>query len=223
MSTIAIIGGHGKVGLLTSRELSSSGHSVRSVIRNPGHAADVEAAGATPVVLDIETATPSELAASIGPVDAIIFTAGAGGGSGPERKETVDHQGARKSIGAASELGVQRFVLVSYLGADDPSSSGGDPSMAAYQRAKHAADEAVRASSLDWTIVRPGTLNDDAATRRVTIGDAITEGTTSRGNVAALLALLVTDGPAPRRVLNVIDGDTELPSAIAGDHSGSGG
>ncbi|BDZ46740.1 SDR family oxidoreductase [Naasia aerilata] len=212
MSTIAIIGGHGKVGLLTSRELASSGHSVRSVIRNPEHAAEVEASGAEAVVLDIERATPSELADALGPVDAVIFTAGAGGGSGDARKETVDHQGALKTIGAASELGVRRFAIVSYLGADEPAA---DPAMAAYQRAKHAADDAVRASSLDWTIVRPGHLNDDAPTRRVTIDDALTEGTTSRGNVAALLALLVTDAPAPRRVLNVVDGDTDLREALA--------
>lgn len=211
MSTIAIIGGHGKVGLLTSRELTSGGHTVRSVIRNPDHAAEVEATGATPVVLDIERATPSDLAAALGPVDAIIFSAGAGAGSGDARKESVDHQGALKTIGAASELGVRRFAIVSYLGADEPAS---DPAMAAYQRAKHAADEAVRASSLDWTIVRPGHLSDDQATRRVRIDDAITEGTTSRGNVAALLALLVTDVPATRRVLNVIDGDTDLREAL---------
>ena len=213
MSTIAIIGGHGKIGLLATKELADAGHTVRSIIRNPEHADEITALGATPVIVDIETATSAELAAGISSVDAIIFTAGAGGGSGPERKETVDHQGAVKSMEAATELRIQRFVLVSYIGADDPASGGDDPSMIAYQKAKKAADDALRASDLEWTIVRPGALNDDPATHLVTIDETAT-GTTSRGNTAALLALLATDRPAPWRVLNVIDGETSLEEAL---------
>lgn len=204
MSTIAIIGGHGKIGLLTSEELAADGHTVLSVIRNPQHIADVEATGATPVVIDIETATAVELAAAIGPVDAVIFSAGAGGGSGVERKETVDHQGAVKALDAATEVGATRYVIVSYIGADDPASGGDDPSMQAYQRAKHAADNTVRASRIEWTIVRPGHLTDEPA-GPVTIDESVTGGTTSRASVAQLLALLVTTAPVPHAVLNVVD------------------
>lgn len=211
MATIAIIGGHGKIGLLTARELTEAGHTVRSVIRNPAHTADVTAMGATPVILDIEVATPEQLAAATGPVDALIFAAGAGPNSGPARKETVDHAGAVVSLEAAIALGA-RFVIVSYLGADTPAT--GDESWVAYQRAKKAADDAVRASSAEWTIVRPGTLNDDPRTGRVTIDEALSEGTTSRANTAALLALLATSRPATHRVLNVIDGDTDLVEAL---------
>lgn len=213
MTTIAIIGGHGKIGLLASDELSERGHTVLSVIRNPQHATDVEAVGAVAVVIDIESATAEELAAAIGPVDAVIFTAGAGGGSGVERKETVDHQGAITSLDAATELGANTFVIVSYIGADDPASGGDDPSMQAYQRAKAAADNAVRASSLEWTIVRPGGLTDSPA-GGIAVGDV--SGRTSRASVARVLALLVTESPLPRTVLNVIDGDTEIGAALAG-------
>jgi len=211
--TIAIIGGHGKIGLLASDELSTAGHTVLSVIRNPDHATDVESAGAVAVVIDIESATAEELAAAIGPVDAVIFTAGAGGGSGVERKETVDHQGAVKSLDAATELGAKSFVIVSYIGADDPASGGDDPSMIAYQAAKHAADEAVRASDLDWTIVRPGGLTD-ASVGGIAVGDVT--GSTSRASVARVLALLVTETPLPKTVLNVIDGPTEIEKALSG-------
>ena len=212
-TTIAIIGGHGKIGLLTSAELAASGNTVLSVIRNPDHATEVEATGATAVVIDIETATSEELAAAIGPVDAVIFTAGAGGGSGAERKETVDHQGAVKSLDAATEVGASRFVIVSYLGADDPASGGDDPSMIAYQQAKAAADDAVRASDIDWTIVRPGGLTDEPA-GGVTVGDSVTSGSTSRASVASALALLVTTHPAPRTVLNIVDGDSSISDAL---------
>lgn len=216
MTTIAIIGGHGKIGLLATQELAAAGHTVLSVIRNPDHVSDVVAAGATAVVLDIETATGSELATSISGAEAIIFTAGAGGGSGAARKETVDHQGAVKSMAAAGELGIERFVQVSYIGADDASYGTEDPSFAAYQRAKAAADDALRASTLAWTIVRPGTLNDQARTGLVTIDGSLTSGETSRANVASVLAVLAVEKLAIGQVLNVIDGDTEVRSAILG-------
>lgn len=212
MSTIAVIGGHGKVGLLLSRSLTSSGHTVRSVIRNPDQADDVASTGAEPVVADIETSSAAELAAAIGAADAVVFTAGNGGKGGPERTEAVDHQGALKAMEAATQLGTDRFVVVSYLGADDPT-AGGRAGMIPYQRAKQAADDAVRASDLAWTIVRPGGLNDGPADG-VTIDPGITEGTTSRANVAELVAALVTDHPAPRQVLNVIDGPTPILDAI---------
>jgi uncharacterized protein YbjT (DUF2867 family) len=211
MATIAIIGGHGKIALLAARELTDEGHTVRSVIRNPEHTSDVTAAGATPVILDVESTTPEQLAAATGPVDTVIFAAGAGPDSGPARKETVDHRGAVIALEAAIALDA-RFVIVSYLGADTPAS--GEEGWVAYQRAKKAADDAVRTSSADWTIVRPATLNDEPRTGRVTIDDALTGGTTSRANTAALLALLATTQPAPHRVLNVVDGDTPLIDAL---------
>ena len=212
MSTVAIIGGHGQIGLLTARELTAGGHTVRSVIRNPDHAVDVDATGAAAVLLDIETASAAQLADALGPIDAIIFTAGAGPDSGPARKETVDHQGAVLSLAAATASGA-RFVIVSYLGADVPAT--GEESWVAYQRAKKAADDAVRASSVDWTIVRPGSLNDDPKSGMVTIDDALTGGSTSRANTAALLALVATTHPTTGRVLNVVDGSTPLEAALS--------
>src|SRR4051794_19863922 len=112
MSTIAIVGGHGKVALLLARELAEAGHTPLGVIRDESQGDDVRAAGAAPVVVDIESATAEELAAAIGAegtVDAIVFAAGAGGGSGAARKESVDHQGSVKSIAAAGILGARRF------------------------------------------------------------------------------------------------------------------
>ena len=194
MTRTAIIGGHGKIALLLSRALTDAGHQAVGVIRNPEHADEVSRRPALqPVVLDIETASAEDLAAALaaaGGVDAIVFAAGAGGGSGAARKETVDHQGSVKSIAAARQLGIRRFVQISYIGADQADTSG-DESFGAYQVAKKAADDALRASGLDWTIVRPGHLNDDAATGRVRIGDDVTSGSTSRANTAAVIAALL--------------------------------
>ncbi|MFJ4107769.1 SDR family oxidoreductase [Oerskovia enterophila] len=213
MSTIAIIGAHGKVGRIAARLLSADGHDVIGVVRNPAHTDDIVADGATPVVIDLEQSVTDELAASVRGVDSIIFTAGSGGGSGPGRKDTMDRAGAIKAMEAAAHVGVDRFIQVSYLGADEPPEGGTHPDMLAYQKAKHAADEALRASTLRWTIVRPGALNDAPLTRRVTIAPSVKDGTTSRANTGALLALLATTDRATGHVLNVIDGDTPLEDA----------
>ena len=134
------------------------GHHARGLIRNPDHAADLEADGAVPVLCDLEHDDPRP---HLGAADAIVFAAGAGPGSGPERKRTVDYGGAVKLIEAAEELGVRRYLIVSSIGAGDPASAS--EAMRAYQQAKHDADEALAASSLDWTIVRPGRLTDAPA------------------------------------------------------------
>jgi nucleoside-diphosphate-sugar epimerase len=213
MSTISIVGGHGKIALLAASELAAGGHTVRSLIRKPEQTADVEATGAEAVVLDVEHATEGELATAFAGSDAVIFTAGAGGSS-VEATFAVDRDGALKTIAAVQQSGVPRLLQVSYIQADDPESTRDMPAMAPYQEAKHAADEALRAADLDWVIVRPGTLNDDEPTRRVAIGAGISNGTTSRGNVAAALAFLATTAHAAQRVLNIVDGDTELVSAL---------
>ncbi|WP_165570527.1 SDR family oxidoreductase [Aeromicrobium sp. IC_218] len=214
MSTIAIVGGHGKIALLTTEELAAGGHSVRSLIRDPDQADDIRAVGGEPVVLDIASATTEQLVDVVSGTDAIIFTAGAGGKQGPQATFAVDRDGALKTIAAAEHAGVARLLLVSYLHADDPESVKDNPGMQPYQQAKHAADSVLRKSDLLWTILRPGVLNDDPASKRVAIGNGIKSGTTSRANVAALLAALATSTLAARRVLNVVDGETDIPIAL---------
>src|SRR5690606_6805110 len=136
---IAIAGGHGQVALRLERLLARDGHRVRAVIRNPDHAADVTAAGAEPVVVDLEAlAGVHDLAEAVRGADAVVFAAGAGPGSGPERKRTVDYGGAVKLIAAAREAGVDRYVMVSSIGAHRPEAGQGP--MRAYLQAKADAD-----------------------------------------------------------------------------------
>ncbi|MDQ3935230.1 MAG: NAD(P)H-binding protein, partial [Actinomycetota bacterium] len=87
---VAIAGGHGRIALRLTRLLSERGDEVRSLIRNPDHAGDVRAAGGEPVVCDLETAADDEVTAAIDGSEAVVFAAGAGPGSGPRRKETMD-------------------------------------------------------------------------------------------------------------------------------------
>jgi uncharacterized protein YbjT (DUF2867 family) len=189
---VAIAGGHGKIALELARLLSERGHGeVRSLIRNPDHSADVRAVGAEPIECDLEA--DFDVAPLIAGVDAVVFAAGAGPGSGPERKWSVDRDGAIKLIEACHAAGVHRYVIVSSIGADDP--PDGDDDFSVYLRAKHEADEALKASGLDYTIVRPVHLTDEPATGKVLAAEHEIEHTQiPRDDVAEVLAT-VLDAP----------------------------
>jgi nucleoside-diphosphate-sugar epimerase len=153
---VLIAGGHGQIALRLERLLAQAGHRARGLIRNPAHSGDLQQAGAEPVLCDLEHDDPRP---HVGAADAIVYAAGAGPGSGVERKRTMDFGGAVKLIDAARELGVTRWLMVSSMGAGDPSSAS--EQMRPYQQAKHDADEALASSGLDWTIVRPGRLTNE--------------------------------------------------------------
>ena len=184
---VAIAGGHGKLALRLARLLSQRGDRVRSLVRNPDHRADVEAAGAEVVLFDLEAQGERELAAAVEGADAVVFAAGAGPGSGAERKRTVDLGGAVKLIAAAHAAGVRRYLMVSSIGAHDPET--GPEAMRPYLLAKAAADAALVDSGLDHTIVRPGSLTDDPGTGRVELSAQLgRRGPIPRDDVAAVLA-----------------------------------
>jgi uncharacterized protein YbjT (DUF2867 family) len=162
---VLVVGGHGKVALRLLRLLAREGHRGRGVIRKPDQADDLEAVGAVPVVCDVERG--DDLRPHVRGVDAIVFAAGAGPGSGPERKRTVDYGAAVKSIQAARDLGVARFVIVSSIGTHDV--EGESAAMRPYLQAKRDADDALKQSGLDWTIVKPGHLTDAPGRGRVRV------------------------------------------------------
>jgi len=160
-----VIGGHGQVGLRLLRLLARNGHRSRGVIRKAEQARDLEAAGAEAVLCDLERG--HDLRPHVGAADAIVFAAGAGPGSGPERKRTVDYGAAVKSMEAARDLGVTRFVIVSSIGTHDV--AGAAEPMRPYLQAKRDADDVLKQSGLEWTIVKPGHLTDAPGTGRVQV------------------------------------------------------
>ncbi len=119
---VVIAGGHGKVALRLERLLSARGDRVRGLVRDPAHGDDLRAAGAEPVVVDLEA--EDDLAPHVEGADAVVFAAGAGPGSGPERKRTVDLGAAVKLVEAARRIGGARYVMVSSIGAHDPGGAG---------------------------------------------------------------------------------------------------
>lgn len=214
---VVIAGGHGKIALLLEQLLTRRGGEAAGLIRNPAHIPDLEAVGATAIVLDLEHASVADVSKQLHGADAVVFAAGAGPGSGAERKQTVDRDAAILLADAAEAAGVTRYVMVSAISADDRSLDAGyDPVFLAYIRAKSAADADVRArTGLATTIVRPGRLTDEPGTGLVQIAETTGRGEIPRADVAAVL-LAVLDAPETAgRTFEVISGDTPITAALA--------
>jgi uncharacterized protein YbjT (DUF2867 family) len=210
---VAIAGGHGQIALRLAKIMSERGDEVVALIRNPDHADEVRYAGAEPALVDLEHASEDEVANAINGSDAVVFAAGAGPGSGSERKETMDYGGAVKLIAAAKQAGVGRYVIVSSMGAN-PNATG-DDTFSVYLRAKGRADDAVRASGLDATVVRPGGLTNDAGTGRVRLGESLPRGQVTRDDVAAVLVAVLDSPSTIGRTADLIGGDTAIAEAVA--------
>ncbi|MET7780360.1 SDR family oxidoreductase [Streptomyces mirabilis] len=210
---IVIAGGHGQIALRLERLLAARGDEVAGIIRRAEQGDDLRAAGAEPVLCDLESASVEEVAAHLHGADAAVFAAGAGPGSGPARKETVDRGAAVLFADAAERAGVRRHVVVSSMGADP--AHPGDDVFDLYLRAKGEADEYVRGrTSLEWTILRPGSLIDDAGTGLVRLEASTGRGAVPRDDVAAVLAELVETPATAGLTLELISGSTPISVAL---------
>ena len=198
------------------RLLAARGDTAVGLIRNPDHRAEVEAAGAQAVTLDLERASAGELAAHLGEVDAVVFAAGAGPGSSVERKDTVDRGAAVLLADAAVDAGVRRYLLVSSMGAGADPPAGTDEVFAAYLRAKTAAEQDVLArSELDVTVLRPGHLTDGPGTGRVRLGASVPRGDVPRDDVAAVLVALLDEPRSAGATLELVSGDVPVTEAVS--------
>jgi uncharacterized protein YbjT (DUF2867 family) len=208
---VLVAGGHGKVALRLLGLLAGKGHRARGLVRKPEQAADLEAVGAVAVLGDLEA--DASLAEYVEDADVVVFAAGAGPGSGPERKRTVDLGGAVKLVDAALAVGVRRYVMVSSIGADRPEAASGG--MRPYLEAKAEADRYLMDSGLEYTIVRPGSLTDDPGTGRVRVATELGgRGAVPRDDVAAVVAQ-VLDAPNTIGVtFEVFNGDLLVAEAV---------
>ncbi|QNE15470.1 SDR family oxidoreductase [Pseudarthrobacter sp. NBSH8] len=214
MTRIVIIGGHGKVALHLSALLTTEGHSVTSIIRNPDHAADVAATGATPSVLDVENSTTAAIVDALRDHDAVVWSAGAGGGS-PDRTYAVDRDAAIRSMDAAAEAGVGRYIMVSYLGAGPDHGVPAENSFFAYADAKAAADDYLRGTTLAWTILGPGTLTDQPGTGLIEVDPGREgSGATSRSNTASVAAAVLDLPETAGKTIEFRDGTLPIAAAL---------
>jgi uncharacterized protein YbjT (DUF2867 family) len=211
---VLIAGAHGKTARRLTRMLVENGHEVRGLVRKEEQLADVEADGAEPVLVDLEN---DEVEGAVGEAvagcDAVVFAAGAGPGSGEARKETMDFGGAAKLVEAAEKRGAGRYLMLSSVGADDPE-AGPEP-MRPYLRAKAKADERLRESGLDWTVIRPGSLTEDAGTGLVDAAGSLgRRGEIPREDVAATFAAALEEPNTVGKTFELLSGETPIREAL---------
>ncbi len=209
---VLIAGGHGQIALELTDLLNERGDQVRALIRNIDHANDVKNAGGAPVVLDLEATTDEEVDLVFTDVDAVVFAAGAGPDSGPERKESVDHMGAVKLIEAAKRTGTDRYVIISSTGADPDHE--GEEAFDVYLRAKGRADRDLAESGLDYTIIRPVQLTNEGGSRCVSLGDEVENSEIPRSDVAGLLAETLRSDNTIGKTFQASSGSTSIEEAI---------
>lgn len=211
---VVIAGGHGQIALLLEERLSRGGHEPVGIVRNPDHVPDLEERGAQAVVLDLEKATVEEVAAVVEGADAVVFAAGGGPGSGVARKETVDKGAAILLADAAEQAGVRRYLMVSSMGTDQAHPTSDDV-FQVYLRAKKAADDDLRARDLDWTIVQPGRLTDDAGTGQVSLDPTAQPRDIPRADVAHALAAALDEPATIRKQFTLLSGPVPIEEALS--------
>lgn len=214
MTKVAIVGAHGQIGKLIIKHLRAQGLEAIGIVRKPEQLSQMEALGADPVLVDIENASAQELANGLKGADAVVFAAGAGGGSTAERKHTVDYAGSVLLAQAAQLAGIRRYVQISAIGVDDPLKPDTDPVWKAYVEAKRDADIELRKSGLDWTIIRPGPLTDDAATGLVTLSEHAGRGEVTREDVALVVVAVLQTPSSTGKQWELRGGDTPVRDAV---------
>ena len=202
---ITVLGAHGSIAMLLHPMLIEAGHTVRGIIRKEEQAEDLRELGVDPVVADVEK--QDDISEAVGNVDAVLFAAGAGPGSGAERKWTIDRDGAIKLMEACHKNGIDRYVIISAMGLDTPR---GNEVFQVYQKAKAEADEALRHSGLNYTIVKPGRLTDDTGTGHVLIGTNLGQGEIPREDVATVLANVFEMPKTIDKEFDVLSGDQPI-------------
>lgn len=212
MARILILGGHGKVALRTIPVLVERGDEVTAVIRNPDHADELRSIGAEPVVADIEHLDTDGIADLLRGHDAVVWSAGAGGGDAA-RTYAVDRDAAIRSMDAAARAGVDRYVMVSWVGSTPDHGVDPDNSFFAYADAKLAADEYLRRTALEWTVLGPGTLTLDQPTGSITTEP---EGSAevSRADVGAVIAQTLAQPATIGRTVRFGAGATPIAEAL---------
>ncbi|GAA1853960.1 NAD(P)H-binding protein [Brevibacterium marinum] len=208
---ILVIGAHGRTGYRIVEQLRTHGHEVLGTVRQTQHLDTLRAIGAEGAVLDLMTATTTEIEALAARADAVVYAAGSGHGSPPNEVLRLDRDAIIAAADASIAAGADRFMLISAHRADQ---DYGVPHIDHLLRAKRAADSHVSRLDLGWTIVRPDDLVDDPGQGTVTIADEVPQGVLSRDDLAAVLVTAIELDLARCRRFEVIGGTREIEKAL---------
>lgn len=202
--TVLIAGSHGQVGQQITELLSESDHTARAMVREESQVSEMESFGVEAVVADLR----GDVSHAVEGCDGIIFAAGSGG----DDVEGVDRDGAIRIIDEAEEQGVERFVMLSSINADQPEES--PDALQDYLEAKLAADEHLQGSDLTYTIVRPGELTDDPPTGRIEAARRVERGEITRADVARTLVASLETEHTHGKTFEIIEGDEPIKGAL---------
>ncbi|KAK5166718.1 uncharacterized protein LTR77_008262 [Saxophila tyrrhenica] len=232
--TTLILGGSGKVARHLTRQLSSQGHTVYSLIRNPDQQSSIQSLGGTPIVQSLEDASTADLTSTIKSTSAttVVFSAGAGGGN-PERTRKVDRDAAIRSMDVTAQAGVKRFIMVSaidvrdrekpepewYDDADRDRSRKVWGAIGTYMESKLAADRSLVTENgrrgLDYTIVRPTGLSEEKGVGKVAAGKVHLSLVISREDVAAVVVECMKQEATIGMAIDCVGGETPIAEAVA--------
>lgn len=212
MKNVLIVGAHGQIGQFVVQKLQDQeDFSPIAMVRKEDQLKEFKENKVEAVMGNLEDSV-DDLAKVFKGSDAVVFTAGSGGSTGPEKTVAIDLDGAIKSIDAAEKAGVKRFVMVSAMLTDDRDQWPEE--MKTYYIAKHYADRALKNSKLDYTIIRPGMLENEAPKGKVSVGDKPKAKSVPREDVAEVIVEVLAQNNTIHKTFDLVSGEEEVKKAI---------
>ncbi len=207
---VLIVGANGKVGtLLCGKMWAANGFSPVALIRDARQQTKFTALGVPSAVGDLEKGLLEFLPG----LDTVVFTAGSGARTGPDKTIDVDQNAAIRLMDDCKEAGVSRFVMVSAIGADPLSDSS---RIQNYLRAKGVADDHLRSSGLDYTILAPGTLLNETGTGKIQAAEELgCHGTLAREDLAQSIIETLRNYNTVGKSIQMISGKDKIEDALA--------
>ncbi|UII24021.1 SDR family oxidoreductase [Fulvivirga ligni] len=214
MKKVLIIGANGKIGkILVSKMKDGEDFTPVAMIRKEEQKDYFNNLNVETVLESLEGEV-KPLSEAMKGMDAVVFSAGSGGNTGQDKTLTVDLDGAVKTMEAAKQAGVSRYVIVSALGTDDRTfweKSGIKP----YYVAKHFADKTLKSIGLDYTIVRPGRLLDEEGNGKITTVEPASKESVPREDVATVIYESLLNDSTIGKIIEFNQGDTDIKNAVA--------
>ena len=210
---VFLIGANGQVGKHIVKLLQSSDkHELTAMVRSEEQAEQLKQSGVNVALANLED-NVEQLAQAMKGSDAVIFSAGSGGKTGADKTLLVDLDGAVKSMEAAEQVGIKRYVMVSAYKAYDRESWKESP-IKPYFVAKHYADRELRASNLNYTIIGPGILTNEPGTGKVAVGEILEKTSIPREDVARVVVATLDEEKTYKKTIELVSGETSVEEVL---------
>ncbi|RWZ54473.1 SDR family oxidoreductase [Halobacillus fulvus] len=212
---VLVVGANGQVGKHLVKMIQDQDDlEAVAMIRKEEQASYFHDLGAETAIVDLEDDTETIAKAYEG-VDAVVFTAGSGPNTGPDKTVLIDLDGAVKTIEAAKQSGVKRYIMISSFDTTREAIQEAPSSFSPYVVAKHYADDWLRRTDLDYTIIHPGMLTNDEGTGQVEAAETVDRGEIAREDVAGVILATLVNNSTVGKEFQVVGGSKAIEDAIA--------